>query len=560
MKLCEIKEKMQGIRTKFQTDIKTNGRKHIKIIGIIVFLAVAGTAAGVGAMHTFAGKGEGGVENGKIDNDKMAPAELSSLLMEEGTTQLATEDMLPDFIVDAVKLYIEEVYVSVGDTVSAGDALYKITDESIQEAKAYYEDAIEEAETALETAQLNYEAGSAEAEVAKSSSELDASTAEDSLNAALLELDQSVEEKKEEWEDAKEQIETYTSKLDSNAYYSDAGIDEKTEAVNQAESDAAEKEQAYETARQAAESAKNDYETAKSSLQEAITNLNTLTENEDTSQWELGSVKSAVVAIGEKYDSVNNAKSLYEQKQTEADNAEQQLQQSSQTLQQAKQQLEQATEEYKKNEEDAQTKLEELEGSVDDLENAYEQAERDAEVKKVSLQKEYEEAVLGGNYADQVYNTSITELESAVTEAEETLEDLQEQQSALLALENGVILATEDGTIAAVTYSAGNVLKADTALVSFYDTDTIWISLEVSQENITDIAVGDTVEVSISGSMERQSIEGTVYSIASAATTGNGVSNVTYTVLVEVDNTDGAISSGQSVTVRWKTEKEEGEE
>lgn len=168
--------------------------------------------------------------------------------------------------------------------------------------------------------------------MAKSSSELDASTAEDSLNAALLELDQSVEEKKEEWEDAKEQIETYTSKLDSNDYYSDAGIDEKTEAVNQAESDAAEKEQAYETARQAAESAKNDYETAKNSLQEAITNLNTLTENEDTSQWDLGSVKSAVAAIGEKYDSVNNAKSLYEQKQTEADNAEQQLQQSSHCL------------------------------------------------------------------------------------------------------------------------------------------------------------------------------------------------------------------------------------
>lgn len=560
MKLCEIKEKMKGIRTKVQTDIKTNGKKHIKIVGIIAFLAVAGTVVGVGAMHTFAGKGEDGGENGKMDNDKMAPAELSSLLTEEGTTQIATEDLLPDFTVDAVKLYIEEVYVSAGDTVSAGDALYKITDESMEDAKAYYEDAIEDAEAALETAQLNYEAGSAEAEVEKSSSELDASTAEDSLNAALLELDQSVEEKKEEWEDVEEQIETYTTKLDSNAYYSDAGIDEKTEAVSQAESDVTEKEQAYETAKQEAESAQGAYEAAKSSLQEAITNLNTLTENEDTSQWDLSSVKSAVSAIGEKYDSVNNAKSLYEQKQTEADNAKQQLQQSNQALQQAKQQLEQATEEYEKNEEDAQTKLEELEGSVDDLESAYEQAERDAEVKKVSLQQEYEEAVLSGNYANQVYSTSLTELESAVTQAEETLQDLQEQQSALLALENGVILATEDGTIATVTYSAGDVLKADTALVSFYDTDTIWISLEVSQENITDIAVGDEVEVSLSDMKQRQTTEGTVYSIASAATTGNGVSNVTYTVLVEVDNTDGNISSGQSVTVRWKTEKEEGEE
>ena len=36
-----------------------------------------------------------------------------------------------------------------GDTVSKGDALFKLTDESMEAAKSYYEDAISDAENTL---------------------------------------------------------------------------------------------------------------------------------------------------------------------------------------------------------------------------------------------------------------------------------------------------------------------------------------------------------------------------------------------------------------------------
>ena len=55
-----------------------------------------------------------------------------------------------------------------------------------------------------------------------------------------------------------------------------------------------------------------------------------------------------------------------------------------------------------------------------------------------------------GKYAGSTYESTVSELESAVESAQDTLDTLKEEQTALLALEDGVVTADEDGTIAAV--------------------------------------------------------------------------------------------------------------
>ena len=72
--------------------------------------------------------------------------------------------------------------------------------------------------------------------------------------------------------------------------------------------------------------------------------------------------------------------------------------------------------------------------------------------------------------------------------------------------------------------------------------------MEVEQENIAKIAVGDEVSVSISGN-RRGNVTGTVASVASSATTGRSVSDVTYAVVISVDNSENALSAGSSATV-----------
>ena len=134
-----------------------------------------------------------------------------------------------------------------------------------------------------------------------------------------------------------------------------------------------------------------------------------------------------------------------------------------------------------------------------------------------------------------------------------TLDELKEQQSALLAIEDGVVCADRDGTLASVTYEAGDTLIKNIAFASYYDLDTILISVEVSQNNIAKLAVGDTVQVQISGS-RMGAIDGTVYSIASEKTSGGSMSNVTYAVIVAVDNTDGTLTTGVQATVKFETQ------
>ena len=100
--------------------------------------------------------------------------------------------------------------------------------------------------------------------------------------------------------------------------------------------------------------------------------------------------------------------------------------------------------------------------------------------------------------------------------AQDTLDTLKEEQTALLALENGVVTADEDGTIAAVPYEAEDTLQSGTAFALYCDTQTIMISVEVPQENIAQVGVGDEVSVMIAGNRDG-AVTGTVSSIASSA-------------------------------------------
>lgn len=206
--------------------------------------------------------------------------------------------------------------------------------------------------------------------------------------------------------------------------------------------------------------------------------------------------------------------------------------------------------------EETNTKITELTDSLDDLKSDYEQAERDATTQKAELQNEYDTAVVEGKYAGSTYESTVSGLESAVESAQDTLDTLKEEQTALLALENSVVTADEDGTIAAVPYEAEDTLQSGTAFALYCDTQTIMISVEVPQENIAQVGVGDEVSVMIAGNRDG-AVTGTVSSIASSATTGGSVSNVTYAVIISIDNSDGRLGSGSSATVTFQGEQEE---
>lgn len=457
------------------------GKRMASVIASIA--AVCVMTGGIGYQAAVSGAQTDSTESSVKDQNTDQQESTDGSFSEEGTTQIGTVSQMPEFTVNAVTMTVEEVYASSGDTVSIGDALFKLTDESMEAAKSYYEDAISDAENTLKTAEANLASGKLSAESTKQDADLTAQTAADSYQAQVDALDAAVEEKKEAYDEAVEQISEYQMKIDNNDYYVECAIDEKKAAVD-----------------------------------------------------------AATTALAQAQDTLTQA-------QQSADAAQS-------TLEQAQKEFDSAVETYNKNVEETNTKITELTDSLDDLKSDYEQAERDATTQKAELQNEYDTAVVEGKYAGSTYELTVSELESAVESAQDTLDTLKEEQTALLALENGVVTADEDGTIAAVPYEAEDTLQSGTAFALYCDTQTIMISVEVPQENIAQVGVGDEVSVMIAGNRDG-AVTGTVSSIASSATTGGSVSNVTYAVIISIDNSDGRLGSGSSATVTFQGEQEE---
>ena len=452
---------------------------------------------------------------------------------EEGTTSMGTISQLPEFSVTTAFMYVEEVYVEAGSTVAKGDALFKITADSMAEAKAYYEKRIASAKDYLNEVQLAYESGELEASYVKLETESTAAGAAATLESSLQEIEDDLESKYEKWQEAVSKISFYRDNLYNNVYYLGAGVGEKTEALTTAQEKATTAQTEYETAAAA-------YQTAEAQFENAMATVNGLVSGTITEADGL-TMESAAANMLSCYEVMESAKAVYDEKRTANEQAAQEVQKAEQALEQAK-----LT--YEKNEEQAKNSLAQYEESVDSLKQNYETASAEAETKRLEVQKQYETAVLEGEYAETNYDTTVETLQSSVETAQKTLEDLLEAQEALFALEDGVVLAEQAGTIAAVNYEAGDILFSGVAFVTYYDTTTLTISVEVEQENIAKIAVGDEVSVSISGN-RRGNVTGTVASVASSATTGRSVSDVTYAVVISVDNSENALSAGSSATV-----------
>lgn len=506
------------------------------IAGVVVISLVIGSCIG----YRVIAEGKGEEEFAAVENTEIV-GEDGSRFSEEGTTQMGTISQKPEFSVSAVTMTVEEVYKAAGDTVNAGDELMKLSKESMTEAESYYENAVAEAERNLALAQSRLQTGDLEAQSVLQETKTDAGTAADSYQAAVDEIDVKVAEKKEAYDEAVASIQQYQSDLDNGIYYTKNGLSEKKDVVTQAETELASAQAALAIAAEEADTAALTVGSNLTELKQGIE------ENKDNTS--LQELVETAISNFEKQQTT--AKALNDAQKT-ADTAQSKLEQ-------AQKNFDNAVEAYNTDTDEANRKITELTEQLDGLLAEYEEAERSAVVEKTELKNQYDTAVLEGNYADSTYQSAVSSLESAVEEAQEALDDLLEEQKAFQNLEDGVIKATQDGTLACVSYEAGDTLTEDTALVIYSDTDTIMISVEVPQEQISTVAVGQEVEVRISGN-RNGNVTGKVAAIASSATTGGSISNVTYAVTVSVDNTEGQFTSGSSAVVIFGSTSEETEQ
>lgn len=297
----------------------------------------------------------------------------------------------------SVSLEVEEVYAAAGQNVEKGDALFKISEESIEDYRGSLKDAVSDASASLSEAKLAAEKQQLSANYGYSSSIAKGNVAEANYNATLAQLEAEVSS-------AQEDVDYYTALAD---YY-----------------------------------------------------------------WTL----------------LNDGDESYSEKHSQAE----------QKKQEAKAKLVVAQNNYT--------------------------------TKSIEAKKEYEETMLNYNNASSQYSIDVNGIDSDVESASDTLAEAKE---ALTEFEefigDGIIYAEYAGKLMSVGYAAGDVLSSDTAIATYSDADAVTMTVAVSQEDISAIAVGDTVLIELTA-YEGEEFSGIVSGMDTS--TSSGSSTVSYNVTV----------------------------
>ncbi len=198
----------------------------------------------------------------------------------------------------------------------------------------------------------------------------------------------------------------------------------------------------------------------------------------------------------------------------------------------------------------AQELADQLEESKYTVETQYAELVRDKTITELQIQYTRDIAVIQGKLAEITYRQELEEWEETLAEAKSAKAELEEQKAVLDSMTDGMILADKAGTVASLEYEEGDVLSSRIPIISYYNRDVVTIALEVAQEDIARISVGDTVEVTLAG---RMILEGTISQKKVEPESGTSRTTVNYEATVSLDNSDGFLSAGTAAVVTITT-------
>lgn len=213
--------------------------------------------------------------------------------------------------------------------------------------------------------------------------------------------------------------------------------------------------------------------------------------------------------------------------------------------------------------EQAESSLENIEKTIEEdqeeIETLTRQIETDsagAQIDILTARGEKDLADITGSVALETYQASLKNLQTGIDTALETLTTLDDKLTDFEDfIGDGTIYAEGSGIVTEVGYEAEDKLEASGIIVSFAKEEEMTITVDVSQEDITSLSVGDPVEIEFMA-YEEQYYEGSILSITMTNTSSNSVT-VSYPVEVSVNGDTSALYGGMSAEVNFVTEEHE---
>lgn len=223
-----------------------------------------------------------------------------------------------------------------------------------------------------------------------------------------------------------------------------------------------------------------------------------------------------------------------------------------QAFQTAKMSYEQFFSQFDESNQQIQDKIDEVHEIEADM--IYDQQLLEKEL--LAAKQELNTSAVNGEIADVKYQSSLTGYENALSKAQRELEEASSKLDAFDEfVGDGTVLAAGSGIVTEVGYEAGDSLMNAGTLIAFAKADEMTVSVDVSQEDVVAMKVGDTVEISFSA-YEGETYQGVIESITTTATSRNSAT-ISYPVVVSIQGDTTLLYSGMTANVTFVTEEAE---
>lgn len=473
-------------------------KKRIVIISIGVLLLIA---AGV---FLFCISHKEKTQVGKEPVERQLP---EGMITASGLTSVGmnTEILKLNFL--STELYVEESYLSVGDEVEAGTKVFKISEETLKEAKKELSDKVTETELAYRQGVIDYEADLLEADSTYQKASISAAYAQTNYEKQEAEEKQKVKDLQEQVEQARELLEEYRKSEEEDYYRTYYQIDEL-------------------------------YEEYYEHFQLLMSFYEKWDVEELSGEEQTGNGGAQMTAMGNQTGSGDTEKlSVY--------------QELDELVTQEGEEYQTALENYEKAKATAKAGLKKAESDLTDLEAQLTQAQTEYEQNLIEYKAEYDTALAENEDAELIYSTTKQSLEETLEDLKDEMEEAKENQDSFLeALSDGCFYTEKAGTIVVNAVTDDTYLSGNTLVIAYSNPETVSITAQVDQDDIAQISIGEQAYVMIS---EYGNYEGTVTTI-NPVTQAESRTSVTYEVTVTLTGDVQGLTSNLTAYVYFGDE------
>ena len=490
---------------------KKRKRKQMISMIFIVLLLVAVIAVSLGA-YFFTRQSTS--ENGNDDFMRGNRGENTSYVSASGTTSIGMDAVVFDIdFLEDTELYVEEVYLSSGDEVTAGTKILKFTDESLEEARTELEEALQSAKLSYESSVITTQESEITLKYNYNKTILEATQAQSVYDDKVAELEAELADALEAYEEAQEDYDELNEQIINNTFYEDYEVAEKKQAYIEAEELYSERYEYWEITEDELQSA-----TSTTSSETTTTSTNKaskLSAEEQASKQDRNWIIKTIQLLAEE---VETAEAEYEQAESD----------------------------YEKAVENAELNLKVLANTLEKAKNDYDEMTLKYQQDMLSAKTTYETAVANSQIAQTEYETELESLSEDLEKLKDARDEAQENLDEFEAeIGDGFLYTEEDGMILKVLVEEDQELTGSDVIMAYSKPSEISVTVSVDQDDIAQIAVKDTAHIYIDG---YDTYEGVVTSI-DPVSSSSSKTTVTYTVIVSVSGDVSALSENLTATV-----------